>query len=732
MVIIPINAGALEITVNRGEAVAGETVVIEVRMTEEVTTKTGSIELVYDHDVLSVESYTWHLQGALLQIFDPVTGQGAFACAEPVQVGDLIFSATFRVAEDADYGQQDIDVNMGFINNENPEDDVEVEDVPTDIYVGCGNHNPGEPTCTEPGRCTICGAPVVEALGHSYGPVTVYPPTPQQDGYSERICATCGFADQFDFVEFDGTDVRGTVTSYLMDTNVTVELLQDGQVAYSTVVRGMVVDYTIKNIPEGNYTLRVSKLNHATREYPLTVGEQDVTFDAKICPKGDVTGDGDVTIKDFQRLLRHVNRSNPLTGYALACGNVTNDTYVNIKDFQRLLRHVNRTNPLFAEAIDVTIKVWAPYEDLPEYYSGWLQEMQSRFEAEHPEYSITWVNESMGEGDAGTYVIQDPENAADVYFYANDMQYRLISVGGLMPLTGSYADQVRNDNIQLAVDSVTHIDEKIYGFPVESNTWFLYYDKQVFTEEDVTNLDVMLQKGRVALPFDNAWTAGAFFLGCGGTIFGENGRDAYAGIDFSGANGGYMAARKMVELAAHPHTEIGALSSYMLINGEVDAVFGGSWNAVELWAALGDNLGVAMLPKFTIGGDEYQMTAMGGSFCVGVNPNAGSQDGKLEACMEFAAFLASEEAQLERYEEYGAIPTHVNLVENELIQADPVAMAQINTMWYAAVLQPGIPEMNNFWSPMEVFARNVWNGSINLNNYLEMVDELSEAFNSYW
>ena len=144
-----------------------------------------------------------------------------------------------------------------------------------------------------------------------------------------------------------GATVRGTITSFLVDGDVTIELLQGGELVFIRFVSGKTVDYAIKGVAAGTYTLRISKENHATREYEVVVGEEDVTLDCKICPVGDVTGDGVVNIKDFQRLLKHVNRTAPLEGYALTCGNVTNDGACNIKDFQRLLKHVNRTQPLF-------------------------------------------------------------------------------------------------------------------------------------------------------------------------------------------------------------------------------------------------------------------------------------------------------------------------------------------------------------------------------------------------
>ena len=141
-----------------------------------------------------------------------------------------------------------------------------------------------------------------------------------------------------------GVLLSGSVTSYLEDGDVTVELLLDGQVVSTSLVTEA---YSFEAVAEGVYTLRISKVNHITREYEVTVADQDVTCDVVICPMGDVTGDGSVNIKDFQRLLRHVNKTIPLEGYALNCGDVTGDGTCNIKDFQRLLRHVNKTNPLF-------------------------------------------------------------------------------------------------------------------------------------------------------------------------------------------------------------------------------------------------------------------------------------------------------------------------------------------------------------------------------------------------
>ena len=49
----------------------------------------------------------------------------------------------------------------------------------------------------------------------------------------------------------------------------------------------------------------------------------------------------------------------------------------------------------------------------------------------------------------------------------------------------------------------------------------MYYDKSVFSEEDVKNLDTMLEKGVVSFPFTNSWYLPAFYVGNGCTLFGD-------------------------------------------------------------------------------------------------------------------------------------------------------------------------------------------------------------------
>ena len=378
------------------------------------------------------------------------------------------------------------------------------------------------------------------------------------------------------------------------------------------------------------------------------------------------------------------------------------------------------------EVTDVTLKVWAPQEDQADENS-WLNVMLKRFEDAHPEYKITWEVGVCSEGDAKTLVSNDPAAAADVYMFANDQLGTLIEAGALTQLGGAYLEQVQNDVSATYVNTVTYTDGGVYGFPVACNTWFMYYNKTIFSEEDVKSLETMLEKGVVAFPMTTGWYTGSFFMANGGTLFGESGVDAAAGIQFGG-EAGYAAAAKMVELMANPNfkNDADGLGNSGLKDGTVGAYFSGDWDYEGLYAALGDDLGAVALPTVEIAGNTVSMKSFAGSKAVGVNPHASNQ----KAATQLAAFLASAEGQLLRFELRNITPAVTALGETEAVKASMIASAQNGTMANTSVAQPTISEMGNYWAPIQTFGENIVNGNVNASNIESEVDALVEALNN--
>ncbi len=148
-----------------------------------------------------------------------------------------------------------------------------------------------------------------------------------------------------------GYSISGTVTSFNdAEGDVTLQLFYGSSPApsYETTVKGNTVDYGFSDVVSGTYTLKVSKANHVTRTYTVTVGGQSVIQDVKICLLGDVDGNGKINVGDTGKVYAHIKKNALLTDeYALACVDVNGDGKVNVGDVSRIYAHVKKDNLLW-------------------------------------------------------------------------------------------------------------------------------------------------------------------------------------------------------------------------------------------------------------------------------------------------------------------------------------------------------------------------------------------------
>ena len=373
----------------------------------------------------------------------------------------------------------------------------------------------------------------------------------------------------------------------------------------------------------------------------------------------------------------------------------------------------------------ITLKVWGPQEDQADDNS-FLPVACAQFAEAHPEWDITWVFEVCGEGDAGTMVTKDPTVAGDVYMFANDQLGTLIQANAIARLGGATLEQVQADNSATMIASVTS-GEGVYGVPFTGNTWFMYYDKSVYTEEDIKSLDAMMAKKTVAFPVTNTWYMPSFFFANGGTMFGD-GTDGAAGITFGGEAG--AAATTYVANALANGTLIDDASGAGLDglrNGTVGAIFSGTWDAKNVEAALGENYGAAQLPCITIDGAEKQMYSFSGSKAFGVNPNSAN----MKAAVALAAWLGSAEMQELHFDLRNGevVPCATSLLTNEKFSTNPAAVAQNDTIANTSKLQPSIPEMGNYWGNAESLGKALANGEVNADNAAELTETWNTGLN---
>lgn len=373
----------------------------------------------------------------------------------------------------------------------------------------------------------------------------------------------------------------------------------------------------------------------------------------------------------------------------------------------------------------VRLMVWSPSEDQSQSSGQWLQTCCERFAEMHPEWDITFVYGVAGEASAATAVAQDPEASADVFLYANDTLTTMTDAKALAKFGGKYADELKATNSETLLDSLT-LDGYIYGVPFTTNTWYMYYDKRVFSEEDVKSLDTMLEKGVVSFPFVNSWYLPAFYFSNGCTLFGD-GTQEELGADFGGENA-VEVTEYLVDLAANPNFKIDQDGSGLagLRDGSIHAIFSGSWDAAAVREILGENMGVAALPTYTLNGEEKQMYSYAGSKAIGVNT---STDYMVQA-VELAMYLGSAEAQQLHYELRGVIPCNTELNEDPAIAADEVVRAQNDTFDRTSKLQPFVAQMNNCWTPVENMGKAIRNGTVTKENAAEQTKAMNDAMNS--
>ena len=287
--------------------------------------------------------------------------------------------------------------------------------------------------------------------------------------------------------------------------------------------------------------------------------------------------------------------------------------------------------------------------------------------------------ENVGEGDAATQMITDVEAGADLYNFASDQFARLVQANAVSKLGTKAAGIVTESNDVGAVNAVT-IGGEMYAYPLTAdNCYFMYYDKSVIPEEAVGDLDAILaacEENNKYFAFDvgNAWYMAAFFFGAGCVSEWSTDAEGHWNVndDFN-SDKGIIAMKGLNKLESSPMflSKSGASE----FDGGAAVVVSGTWDAAAVQQILGDNMGVAPLPKFTVDGTSYDLTPFMGYKFIGVKPQ--TDPVRNAALHKLAQYLISEDAQVERHDVLGWGPANVNAQQAESVKSDPVIAAVV-------------------------------------------------------
>ena len=120
----------------------------------------------------------------------------------------------------------------------------------------------------------------------------------------------------------------------------------------------------------------------------------------------------------------------------------------------------------------IKLTVWVSEAD-----KAFATSVAEEFKAKHPEKQYNIVIDIQGENDVATRVLNDVENAADVYSCLNDQLSKLINGDALTRIAGERLTRVKQANSEDAIESVTLAvkgEDGVYGMPYTDNTFFLY------------------------------------------------------------------------------------------------------------------------------------------------------------------------------------------------------------------------------------------------------------------
>ena len=341
----------------------------------------------------------------------------------------------------------------------------------------------------------------------------------------------------------------------------------------------------------------------------------------------------------------------------------------------------------FAEGFDGEIKIW-----VADAAVDFTNQQVEAFKAANPEYAnMTVAVEAVGEGDAAGKVITDVEAAADIFGFAQDQLARMVAAGALEVVEEGNAEVVKAENDAGSVSAVTLGDE-MYAYPLTSdNGYFLYYDKSVVT--DPSTLEGILADCEAAgksfyFEINSGWYQTAFFFGAGCTLTYDSDNDGNlvkCNVDYASENG-LKALKAIINLSKSPAFVNGSSISNAT---NVGAIVDGTWDAVAAQELFGENYAAAKLPTV----DGFQLSGFGGFKMLGVKPQ--TDDAKLAACDALAAYLASGEVQLARYEALGWGPSNLEAQKSEAVQAD-IALSALGEQLAFTVPQGQYP--GDYWS----------------------------------
>ena len=370
----------------------------------------------------------------------------------------------------------------------------------------------------------------------------------------------------------------------------------------------------------------------------------------------------------------------------------------------------------------VGIRVWGAEDD-----QALLSERIAGFEAQYPDVDFDIQLGVESESTAKDTILTDVEAAADVFAFASDQIYDLVNAGALADLQnyeeaferypGRTLDEIKAANSESSVAAAT-VNDTFYAFPMAGdNSYFLYYDSSVISEEDARSWDTILEAAQTAgkkagMVFSSGWYNAAFFYGAG--FMTDLNPDGTTAMDWNGTSPegytGVQVVQSMLDIAGHPAfmSIADGDTANQIASGNLCAIVSGSWDAQAAQTAFGDGYAAARLPDFTIDGTSVPMKSAFGYKFIGVNEYSEN----IGWAVLLAEYLTNEESQIRRFEARQIGPTNLRAVATDEVQANYAIAAVIAQSEYSVIQKAG----GKYWDQVQSFGEIIAQGALDRND----------------
>lgn len=371
--------------------------------------------------------------------------------------------------------------------------------------------------------------------------------------------------------------------------------------------------------------------------------------------------------------------------------------------------------PQSYENVNEHIIVWCAAEE-EQVMKKVVDEYNSKQTKDTSKFNYEFV--AVAEADGGTEIAKNPSaaSAAAMFNFADDQLYSLQSKNILVEYTGEYRNRAVNNNTEFSLRGAMYGD-KLYGVPYTAdNGYFLWYDADYLSDDDVQSLEKILDKAQnnnkaFLMDVSNGYYQSSFMLSpeaCGTESLrwyeNDDGNAVYVTNwdDSQGVKVCEYLNNLLQPLYDLDYVRTGSnpeIAAGLQPGGDLIAAVSGTWMEASV-VGKGRNIKACKLPEYHPDGMDkpgYQMSSYAGSKLLGINNMISTE--KKRAAVALADLMTSESAQRVRLDLRKTLPSNEALNSSEELKekmtiGGKALNAQLDTQAYA--MQSSTAE-SRFW-----------------------------------